>query len=149
MTDKKYYTPTIEEFHVGFEYQEMMANAHGKEVWHLKSISKLLDIESLSSMIYAKWIRVKHLDREDIESLGWINHNDRGMQENYGDRFGVISDRGKKSYILNIWYTKQEFNYGVRVHISFKNQPYVAEDIFHGYLKNKSELKKIMKQLGI
>jgi len=65
MEKNKYYTPTIEEFHVGFEYE---LKTEGE--W----VSQTLDIDySLNRVAggLANNTRVKHLDQEDIESFGF------------------------------------------------------------------------------
>ena len=82
----KYYTPEIEEFHVGFEFEyEYWDILRGvnydwhEEVYYQMSQTKepkkgghtLWSIDSLSNAIKEESIRVKHLDKEDIESLGF------------------------------------------------------------------------------
>ena len=62
----KYYTPSIEEFHVGFECEIKIGD-------HWKNIKAIEDIEEM--LIYGipkpNNSRVKYLDKDDIESLGW------------------------------------------------------------------------------
>ena len=71
METEKYYTPKIEEFHVGFEYEQLIVNRvrNGKaSVWVEKSISEIDDLNkcvnglSIEVNIAYKYIRVKHLD---------------------------------------------------------------------------------------
>ena len=67
----KYYTPSLNEFHVGFEYETY--NSYRKE-WY-KTILTEDNLEALGSFWYnflEAEHRVKYLDKEDIESLGWI-----------------------------------------------------------------------------
>jgi len=125
---EKYYTPTIEEFYVGFEYEVKWYN--GKEdVWSKRSITDWYqELENES--------RVKYLDKEDIESLGWKHVGGKmlnGAMQNY-----AISDR---PYIL--YYAENNKTY-LSIDIGYE-----GTQIFRGAIKNKSELKKLMKQLGI
>jgi len=135
----KYYTPEIEEFHVGFEYEWL--NISNSE-W-LKKTHSSLDCSYNSP----ERTRVKYLDREDIESLGFIpiipsNIEDKGSYEpdwwsttKTGDGYQILKC---KNYSTNeITY---EISYGQHEYRQVK---------FDGTIKNKSELKKLLKQLGI
>lgn len=123
LKDNKYYTPTIEEFHVGFEYEELWEVIGINEEW-LKEIYD--EHDSIGTL--CETIRVKYLDKEDIESLGW---NDIGSLwfEN-----GDYKLRKWKDQSLDIY-----FEYADKETIM----------IFRGDVKNKSELKKLMEQLNI
>ena len=78
---KKYYTPEIEEFHVGFEYEEQVEP--GKWAWntcHPNTFEKLYDWDSMDMLKIRT--RVKYLDQEDIESLGFIKYTNNSVGEN-------------------------------------------------------------------
>tara|TARA_R110002049_G_scaffold85285_1_gene216871 strand:+ start:1341 stop:1703 length:363 start_codon:yes stop_codon:yes gene_type:complete len=119
MQRSKYYTPSIEEFHVGFEYR-----LKGEEVVRTLTTNCTVDTE-LSE--------VKHLDREDIESLGWV-----GQKAN-----SVYFKKGK--YRLVHWMDKP-----VRL-VTIIEEYTGGEEIIlrKAMVKNKSELKKLLKQLGV
>jgi len=125
--ENKYYTPTLEEFHVGFNYEAESTQYPDKNNWHPETFYmneghfNLVNINTLHS----KKVRVKHLDREDIESLGWVKH---------GNNFII---KRKNCYTL---YPYRDKGYGIMK---------VTWSMFQGSLKNKSELKKLMDQLGI
>lgn len=136
-----YYTPDIEEFHVGFEFE--MDDTWGG--WKklilteklLKSPSVGLGSGNERAPYYWK-TRVKYLDEKDIESFGFDCVSNRGMAENYGGLFVVASNVFKQMDIeLRCWYTNH------RVNISHNRT------IFDGTIKNKSELKKLLTQLNI
>lgn len=155
--ENKYYTPTIEEFHIGFEIERQTQELIGKEI-AFKIESKLIGydyeinkdttfepstISSKDIMYYElnpnhieRDIRVKCLDREDIESLGWeFKEIEKGM----------LSDRPVfqfKTYLLN--FCKNE--YAIWLLITDEDCDYQH---FSGKIKNKSELKQLMKQLNI
>lgn len=147
--ESKYYTPTIEEFHVGFEYEyyeQCLFDLPDKKtpIWINKVFGN--EYEELDSVAYditqtPSTIRIKYLDKEDIESLGWEYVEDRGMSENYGYTFNKpiqYLSGGDAWYKLRYWFT----NHRVRI------EP-LGGPIFDGTIKNKSELKILLKQLGI
>ena len=97
--ESKYYTPEIEEFHVGFEYEYKETFLDGtvksKEQFDnakwVESISSIGDSPYVHRALSGKiadnkrgGIRVKYLDKEDIESFGfkksikdsWIGYKD-------------------------------------------------------------------------
>lgn len=125
----KYYTPRIGEFHVGFEYE---AKCPITEEW----TDFKIDL-SFGSLWFASVnnIRVKHLDQEDIESLGfeydWANENGF-ITKDWDGR-----DLGYKIY-TNGWTDP----YKVDIHKG-------KEKVFLGTINNKSELKRILKQIEI
>lgn len=122
----KYYVPQLEELFVGFEYEvPHTLNGGG---WKLKTLDLCPGcpdgrLEYLECLIKAETIRVKYLDREDIESLGWVKYAD-GFR--HGSLYGL----------------QQLRNYRLRINI-------VHQTIFEGTIKNKSELRRLMKMLGI
>ena len=70
-TQEKYYTPTIEEFHSGFEYEFLMQYLNFY-MWQKRVVEPdHRSFENYFNYIENNSIRVKYLDREDIESLGW------------------------------------------------------------------------------
>ena len=118
---EKYYTPKIEEFHVGFEFEkEWEDGSWSKEILE---VDELKDIEEEMLPI----TRVKYLDKEDIESLGFSIFENKTRYKKYK----------KNNYILG--------HYGVKTVIIWD----VAGELFDGEIKNKSELKKLLKQLKI
>lgn len=166
----KYYTPTIEEFHVGFEYEvpqrvvvaQVLSEEQMKDMPSYTMVTKECTLEDLQSLqvddgtlcgIECKGevlgTRVKYLDKEDIESLGFTQLPD----------------------VLNIFKYKipystsglEDPNYWLYWHISLlnrsdkypnviihNNQDYDGmEKIFEGTIKNKSELKVLLKQLNL
>ena len=122
--EDKYYTPEIEEFHIGFEYEILQQGDYIKTTFLTQSEFGFDDVDDLINIS-----RVKYLDREDIESLGFE------MIES--DKF--IKDKNKfTKYLLTVHLD----NFQIRTSDS-------NECLFCGYFKNKSELKRILKQLGI
>lgn len=132
MEKEKYYTPDIEEFHVGFEYfcRQAVTIPDGTEhVWKKEVLTKD-NISFLFSRLENNMIKVKYLDQEDIESLGF--------EENI---FG---------YWLNSKLLTIDISDNVP-YITISNGGIQTDEVFYfqGIIKNKSELKKLLKQLGI
>ena len=129
----KYYTPEIEEFHVGFEYEVEDLGDDGKtRVWRPQIFegeeTRTYFIEELKK----GEIRVKYLDREDIESLGFKqdhNHNDVRFGYTNGST-RIQHTPHKNSILIYQWGRESDTVSGITI-------------------KNKSELKRLLKQLNI
>lgn len=140
----KYYTPSIEEFHVGFEY-EVQANDDSTEFEKLTIEKSKRDFEflnryALNNINYD--VRVKYLDKEDIESLGFIETSNNWF---------TIDAPGKLGYWTQV---VLDFRWMDKVKpykdISISGKRGIENDIiFRGVVKNKSELKKLLTQLNI
>lgn len=142
--ENNYYTPELEDFYTGFEfeykpkegpwvkvnYNNWMSPNKGMELDfctenELLSNFNKLDVATKRLNI----VRVKYLDSEDIESLGFKHYN----EENAIERYEL------NGYFL-YWYGNPFLSI---CKIDMNNQ------IFRGKIKNKSELKVLIKQLGI
>ena len=131
----KYYTPEIEEFHFGFEYQEDDNNSNN---WKTQNVGKdnIGDLDYFDDLIREGNIRVKYLDQQDIEECGWI------FKE---IEIGMLSNRPLfkfKNYSLS--FDRNE--HGIWLLIIDEYSDYQH---FSGKVKNKSELKKLMQMLNI
>ena len=123
----KYYTPSIEEFHVGFEYEY-----DGKCVFRIG-----MSISFMDYLISNGKIRVKYLDQEDIESLGF-DLDSTVEQESF-----YVKGNFMKGDEYRLIYRDEERT--TEIHSTNDNNP----NSFFGIIKNKSELKKILKQIGV
>jgi len=154
MENDKYYTPEIEEFHVGFEYQREEYNDISRwDEWYTTTIDtpwQLADYVMYLSNHGFSQTRVKKLDSEDIESLGWRpetiidifrgdgNDFSQGFSKkiNEIDTYCLIYTDGLLQIYLQHVYNLTSGNWSQQVK-------------FEGTIKNKSELRRLMKQLGI
>lgn len=150
---ENYYTPKIEEFHEGFEYEQKSSFGDGtvktieqynlaewqKRTYNLDTYPYLdRTMTGHNSNNLPSAVRVKYLDRDDIESLGWKKRLGTYIEiyylnwaEEEGNNKGIwLEKKGEMYTILNAM-TK----------INFMQ--------FWGFIKNKSELKKLMQQLNI
>lgn len=125
--DSKFYIPEIEEFCVGFEYE----SCHNREKRWYTEISDGSEISFIKDYYLPKGeIRVKYLDQQDIEELGWNTL-----------RSNINWVRATKNSTEIIF----EKNIEVPIIQIFKNM----NCVFTGTIKNKAELKKLMQQLQI
>lgn len=147
--EAKYYTPTIEDFHVGFEFE---AN-YKKEGWQkeifgigersISSVPQLL-YQFLDGAPLEGNIRVKILDREDIEAEGFE------FSENYADRptLGFLKEfKDNKDLQYLLFYTPETNE--LRIERIFKCGTGKEDYLFNGFIRNRSELQKLMQMLNI
>ena len=132
--ENKYYTPEISEFHVGFEYEYYNEYHRPDGIWEKVGLNEFDDWFVHNFEIEKS--RVKYLDKQDIEDLGFKE-----------DENNSTPDR------LNLELYKNGFTIGVVLYnvtelIIYK---YTGKEdvLFRGTIKNKSELKKLLKQIGI
>lgn len=147
MEENKYYTPSIEEFYVGFEYEELdwdeFSREFGENSTHSFKEREWLEYLNLKAMAkhletHPNEIRVKYLDKEDIESFEFKSCGQLGIPYGIGD--GYLTPDEEFCMIdhkKDNWYT-----------ISKKNKPNIYTNVFAGKIKNKSELAKILKMTG-
>ena len=168
--ESKYYTPDISEFHVGFEFESnyILFN-NGKPGDEF--VPAILTEDNISWMLQSYFedatpteFRVKYLDKQDIESLGFECIKD---DDEYHYRFSKPwynnSDLIMEYYI---WYTglidSEEVTEHRKIHLyqingtpviykhdGMEEKVAIDRNIFLGTIKNKSELKVLLKQLGI
>lgn len=131
MENNLYYTPTLNEFYIGFEC-EILGIIGAKEDERLFSKPTIITQKELAIMHLLE-IRVKILDQSDIESLGW-----KDCDNIYNTIRWDFND-----YILMFY--KKDNRY-----LIFRDcGPNNIQTVFNGFIKNKSELIKLMQQLNI
>lgn len=136
MENSKYYTPTIDEFHVGFECEYL----NYKKEWVPTIITEESymyqrdgeydndnPLEINRSEKYKTSFRVKFLDHEDILAEGW--------ERTRTTRFKILSN--DTTYLMSEvvrgdWLINNEF-----------------DTVFFGTIRNRSELRRVMKMIGI
>jgi len=131
--NNKYYTPEIEEFHPGFKYE--VKDFHDNLVDYVwKEETMGIGCDFVLDELLGGDIRVKHLDREDIESLGWVyDKTYPGLNE---DMFTT------EEYILDYDYDSKY----CRIYWRENNGDVTR---FSGTIKNKSVLKQVLKMIGV
>ena len=164
----KYYNPTIEEFHVGFRFEHKPRLTKGmmsfieesdeygpkynkatfrggvdfEKVWtaHYSTPYTLSDVESY---LVDKAIRVKYLNKEDLEELGFKIHRHK---EEY-----VHAKNEKLNYIIKYGLKNHQLMLSVysvdTTNLLNTNNPITYNlMVFRGVVKNYNELKRILQQ---
>lgn len=137
--ESKYYTPKIEELFIGCD-----CFYDGKP--HKIISSNNLSKEALNRITF------KFLDKEDIESFGFKFDATRSKVDG-----NFVGSYGNEKYYLD--YSPYNYNgsFNPNVHLrimKIKDFPITSyqndyQFIYDGIIKNKSELKKLLIQLGI
>jgi len=146
--DLEYYVPSIEEFHPGFKYEHLSDGLFEDSIedfwgWYNRCFGEDsfdIDIVIEEFKKESERFRVKYLDKEDIESTVFENWID--MEKRIGrsvlepfPSFTFLSDDGQ--------YKLKHFNdHDVRI---YHNE----NTVFDGHVNNISELKIILKQIGV
>ena len=137
--EEKYYTPQIEEFYVGFEYEYL--SIEDKWIKDKFNSIKPQDEEQMPFILIERTLkkcstdlRVKYLDKEDIEEC-------------------------KFKYISSLFYSKEDFfkiNDRYELYYNYNKYNCKIDDtdnndsiLFDGTIKNKSELIKILQMVNI
>lgn len=146
----KYYTPTTEEFHVGFEYEiEDLAPNFKDRCWR-SMVWDMLDSTSTVIDIGLDNYRVKHLDREDIESFGFEKDNNSDEYDNFISNDSDVEIFFDSGNILILDY--QNTNSSIFREYELGNgAKYNGQKsaLFNGVIKNKSELKRVLTQVRV
>lgn len=146
---EKYYTPTIDEFHVGFEYETNYNSDTWKEVTLTTEEAPSLFDAYVYDAVNTEF-RVKYLDIEDIESFGFVHTT---SLKNYQENFRITNLlRRLNEEEGDAMYNEVRLQYAPDIHrviIYGTVTGFEEEKFFEGTIKNKSELKKILEQLNI
>jgi hypothetical protein len=147
----KYYTPDAADIYPGYEYEfngnkinyesvgEWSKNIAGTEPEECSILDQWGLYYGKPSNYYIQqgWVRTKYLDREDIESLGWID----GITEGNTSRYNMSArDYKDRIFLLVDNPTRQ-----IRIVL----QKGLGDTLFWGECKSKNELRKIMQWIGI
>lgn len=130
-----YYTPDITEFHIGFEYEKLN---HYQNKYQQLIYEGDIGVKHIQENIND--FRVKYLNVEDIQDVLGI--------ENVGNGIDL------KFVLSKSKFTYYEFEYNILIKTLCVTRcttiDYLDDDIiFEGTIKNKSELKKLLKQLNL
>jgi hypothetical protein len=163
--NNKFYVPGISEFYVGFECERDWRKIDPNGAEH-PSWEKCIVEPSLWSS-NQMWLatmrndcsefRVKYLDKEDIESLGWDYQYIKPDEDEYPDEDLILgydktieySDEncnGGKWYRM---YQSKDNRWIIEYWYSKNSVTDIGTSLFKGNIKNKCELIKLLKQIGI
>ena len=141
MNDNKYYTPSLEEFHAGFRYQGYsitIVNYKNDMIhdWEDRVFKKDHKIYAGNDILIPDNTRVKRLDREDIEELGWKINSDQYYFKPKGIGEQYFLEKVKE----DVWSITYEDHTGEKEEV---------EQLFLGKINNYNEFKTVMGWVGI
>jgi hypothetical protein len=157
--ENKYYTPSIEEFRVGFIYEQVSINPqeditvsdefkYEQHTFPDPFVGYRLDRLNLNN------IRVKYLDKQDIESLGW-EFNYLGKDDWFKGNI-VVVPYNEIDYPFELWFKLDKYWLGFynaiyKIVILEKGDDFLNGQTirFSGNCPSINELKYIQKLLGI
>lgn len=144
--EDKFYTPKIDEFYIGFEFEEEFKNPNHRKLikpledkyeWVKLNLDTSHSLSRITSKIKQNRIRVKYLDESDLIELGWNKTADNSYESNARDTLTVIRFSDEKGRLL---ICEESFS-----KIVFKGTLITRQ----AWIKNKSEMKKLMQMLNI
>lgn len=147
--DNIYYTPKIEEFCIGFEYEQALVDTY----WNISEWKKTIFLQNTDFNNLIKYInfnRVKYLDKEDIESLGFT-FNSKNLSVVLEEPIMVFRNETSNT-ALAYYYNSHRVSL-ITADLS-KDPTYnlTGQDpnkIAPLKIKNKTELVKLLNQLNI
>jgi len=145
ISSKTHYTPEIEEFYVGFRYEFSdlidLEGGGNEWVWMPKILKDSNHMEMDSPFCYDKLtlFRVKILDEEDLEELGWDIEPYSPASDDIVTAY--LSSRDKRTFKLTM---SDEY-----IKIVEKLSVRDSETLFKGVLLNFNELEDEMCKLKI
>jgi hypothetical protein len=144
MDEDKYYTPEIQEFYVGFEYETYNDRCDSwmhsfYETGHDARNSPLNELDMSKE-------RVKHLDEDDIKSLGCKHVAGGKLNDKTIQFFSKLTSKGYWVHLKIIFFSDIAV---IGVEVSVEEESERTLIVHSIIIKNKSELKKLMKQLNI
>ena len=167
--DDNYYVPTKDEFYPGVEFEvntksvglgildtEQMKLVHKGEmtpVWTKCTFSwEYVDITqspfNFDLVLEDKRIRIKYLDGDDIMSLGFeIANDEANTYRSLKKQLGAGSGDDKTLFIQHDIFPIPSGELRISTHIWWRENRGTEITMFEGSIKNKSELKKILKQI--
>lgn len=139
--ENKYYTPSIEEFRVGFEFEVQLENSQWATFVYDKFISMRMVYSTFGQgepdftfedKLNKGKVRVKSLDHDDIIAEGW--------------------SKGEDGYYVLDEYALEVFNDEINISDTHGFGWGYDEEwsrLYKGKILNRSELNFLMKRLGI
>jgi hypothetical protein len=161
MEDNKYYAPSIEEFHVGFWFETKGQD----DLWYPTLLTELSSSwmnvhasyngeETKTTYSIPNDVRVPYLSKEDIESEGWKLLDEINIPSSSNKYYQVVFTKGewKLDYTTNQYegeYFRSVIIYKINTVAKFGEVVPNIETKFSGMIKNRSELKRILKMINL
>ena len=146
----KYYTPKLKEFRIGFEYQGYDMLDNGKWDWINRTFEGQEIRTYFTEELEKGEVRVKYLDKEDIESLIFKEETIPNCFKEDSLNQGYVKHINEKESLLLHYNgeTKKLFLSKQVVYNEVTDNQY-TDFLFQGSIKNKSEFKVLLEQLNL
>lgn len=159
----KHYVPKIEEFHTGFEcevnFKPRLRDLDSLDIYNFHRIKLIKGLRGIhwEKFIDEKRVRVKYLDKEDIESFGFKPTSERAKDIMFAYVTKMVGVIPQEYYLIDRpyylsedkWIEKNWKNKVKITHCYIHANSDVRYQIFDGIIENKSELKIILTQIGV
>lgn len=152
---EKYYTPKINEFYDGFEFEENRYGQpktddeiiHFQNAWYKETFKcdlSGMDLYTINQEIENNNIRVKYLDDADFKKIGF-KHVGGKLLKDVGQLYLMNNGR----YFIHINYTKFSTWCVIKIETSISENSERTLVVHSITIKNKNELIKLMEQLNV
>lgn len=155
--ENNYYTPNIEEFCIGFDYEAYVRGSNGSESWNWQkytcSTEQVIQFTNIikrynSSDDISNVFRAKYLDGDDIMSFGFEIANDEGNTYKSLKRLrGLGSGDDRTLFIQHDVFKAHNGETCINTWVWWQENRGTEITVFEGKLKNKSEFRKLLKQI--
>lgn len=162
--EKRFYVPEPEEFCLGFEYDhanyggKLVVGAQIEKEWITTIVEDSYDFNSVRD-VYNEGkqctdIRVKILDEQDIIDCGFVKTKEYSdellFQKQISDyEFFEITFYLDVDEDINISVDRFRQSKMVVKRFPVEERTWDVLTVFHGTIKNKTEFKKLLKQIGV
>ncbi len=147
--DDNYYTPTIDELHVGMEVEYRDPLKGGWLPSKIAGISNMEFVYILGSgrATPIDEVRIPYLTSEDIEAEGWVFCDDTKDLEYEGTEDEELLMHERHYLHTTYSYTGLEiFFYEDDLSVTIRKN---GEIVFNGTIKNRHQLRQVMEMVGI
>lgn len=148
MEENKYYAPSIEEFHDGFEFElfNYDKEEYQKEALGFKDFYSPIITEQIKN----NKCRVKFLDKEDIEAEGFEYDNNHEPIPPRKDSLELPKSYFKDDQLCTgqLWILSHYAKDNI-IWIEYIKDCGSEGYLFKGKINNKSEYKRVLKMIGV
>jgi hypothetical protein len=144
----KYYTPEISEFHVGFEYElssNIFPHMPVRLTWTSQNFIGYEDVSTIESFIEEKFVRVRMLNEDDILDLGW----EKGEQSQFPRENQIVYRIKDEKAEETCWFTLVFIQETGLIKVEKRTTGMLDDEWGETLIRNKSELKVFMRQIGL
>ena len=144
--ENKYFTPNIEDFHIGYEYEQALIDCS----WFITGWEKrIIDEQSNLKLIkeYSFFQRVPYLTKEQIEAEGWTSFITEYENDIVTEKMIYTFFKEDRNYMLGCNFNTNKITLIIKDPSLVLD--YYTEPTFRGECKDINTFRKIIKLLKI